>query len=259
MSKQFLLHLNYGNASSALSRFIDSLEGREPRIAWYPSAGWDFRDLLYLSPQYAKYNPASQAEPAPPDLFLHTDYFPWGGPDFLDTRTLYEGYNTVVIAESIEMLQYLSLPLHCGIVNFPRGSIATNKVVFMNVKVGSNKLGEISYPILYAFCENESFCAEVMLPNETHISHVIHNRYGGGLGGGGKSRGGWILNVLKKLYCELFISDGRHNEIEGGDISAMKRYPILASKDAPTLTSIRSISSKLWSDYSKTIDWNLVS
>jgi hypothetical protein len=46
MSRQLLEHLN-GNKAGQLNNFLDNFEG-EPRIAWYPSAGEDFRALLYL-------------------------------------------------------------------------------------------------------------------------------------------------------------------------------------------------------------------
>ena len=75
MSIQLLTELN-GSKKGALKKFIDTFKG-EPRIAWYPSAGVDFRALLYLSPQYAASDPVDVEEPQTPDIFLFTDYFPW--------------------------------------------------------------------------------------------------------------------------------------------------------------------------------------
>ncbi len=62
MSKELLSNLN-GNKSGHLKRFIDEFDG-DPRIAWYPSAGTDFRALLYLHPSYSQLHPASQNEAA---------------------------------------------------------------------------------------------------------------------------------------------------------------------------------------------------
>jgi hypothetical protein len=45
MSRKLLLELN-GGCHGAFHKWLDQLK-REPPIAWYPSAGEDFRDLLY--------------------------------------------------------------------------------------------------------------------------------------------------------------------------------------------------------------------
>ena len=50
MNRELLLNLN-GNKTGQLKKFLDVFEG-EPRIAWYPSAGEDFRPLLYLHPKF---------------------------------------------------------------------------------------------------------------------------------------------------------------------------------------------------------------
>lgn len=75
MSRQLLYSLN-GEKNGQFKRFLDSFVG-VPRIAWYPSGGEDFRALLHLHPAYSQINRAKGEEPAPPDIFLYTDYFPW--------------------------------------------------------------------------------------------------------------------------------------------------------------------------------------
>lgn len=72
MSKKLLYNLN-GEKTGAFRKWLDNFKG-EPRIAWYPSAMEDFRDLLYLNRKYSEINPPSNPEPPPPDIFLHTDY-----------------------------------------------------------------------------------------------------------------------------------------------------------------------------------------
>lgn len=90
MSIEFLKSLN-GHNRGALRDWIDRLD-REPRIAWYPSAGEDFRDLMYLHPRFRQRSPAMQPEPPAPDIFLHSDYFPWESLRFLASRWLYHGF-----------------------------------------------------------------------------------------------------------------------------------------------------------------------
>lgn len=257
MSKQLLYNLN-DNKNGNFRRYLDNFNG-EPRIAWYLSAGTDFRPLLYLSRLFANISkPVTGTEPAPPDIFLFTDYFPWSQSDFLDTPNIHIDDRTEVLVTSMEELPLLNIPLDAEIVAFPTGSIATRRVIFMEVTVNSTVLGEISYPVIYAFAENESFCAEKILPLNGRISHVIHVRYGGGCGGGGFASGIWINNVLKRLQCEVLITDG-HYSMQAGDEWAQRRYPVLAPHGRPPkFVPIRVVPSKSWSNHGD-VSWNLIS
>ena len=67
MSRKLLLSLN-GEKKGELQKFLNKNK-KEPRIAWYPSAGQGFRALLYLDPSYSQINPASESEPKSPDIF----------------------------------------------------------------------------------------------------------------------------------------------------------------------------------------------
>src|SRR5271157_4235922 len=163
MSKKLLYTLN-GEKTGAFCKWLDSFKG-EPRIAWYPSAGEDFRDLLYLNRKYSEINPPSSPEPPPPDIFLHTDYFPHSSSTFLDSRIIHSENRTTITVKSIEELPRCDLPLDPKIVDL-QGSIATGRVVFLEIDVQSNVLGSFSCPVLYVFAENAAFCAERVLPQE---------------------------------------------------------------------------------------------
>lgn len=140
MSKN-LLHNLSRNQYGTFRKYLDSLEG-EPRIAWYPSAGEDMRDLLYLSRAYKLQNPASQKEPEPPTFFLHTDYFPWSTSTFLDTPIVHTDERTTITVKSIEELPRLELPLDSRLVDSPRGRRVTGKVAFMELDVQSARLSQ---------------------------------------------------------------------------------------------------------------------
>jgi hypothetical protein len=255
MSKQLLLSLN-GSKNGELKTFLNNCKG-EPRIAWYPSAGEDFRALLYLDPSYSQINPATQEEPESPDIFLFTDYYPWKYSSFLDNRSIYSDNRTSVYIEHIEELPRLNLPLHEELVHFPQGSEATDRVVFLKIRVTSDRLGSISYPVIYAFAENETFYCKKLIQNNAVISHVIHIRYGGGCGGGGNATGVWLKNVLKPLCCELYISDS-HYSWQSGDEFALELCPSIPRESDVQLTPIRTIPSYEWSNHGD-ISWNLVS
>lgn len=116
--KQFLYHLN-GDKTGTFRKWLDGFKG-EPRVAWYPSAGEDFRDLLYLTQKYSEINPASKPEPPQPDIFLHTDYFPNSSSTFLDNRIIHSENRTTITVKSIEELPRCDLPLDSQIVNLQR-------------------------------------------------------------------------------------------------------------------------------------------
>jgi hypothetical protein len=254
MSRRLLNFLNGGKNGKfrdCLNRLPDS-----PNIAWYPSAGADFRALLYLNRAYSRWNPASVEEHDFPQVFLFTDYFPWQYSPFLDQPMIHNDFGSVIRVEKIEELPSLQLPLDKEIVEFTEGSIATTRVIYLELSVWSNKLGPFDAAVVYAFVENEAFCSRVLLEKESTIAEVVHVRYGGGLGGGGKASGGWIPNVLKKLNTRVFITDGSHY-LQQGDKFAVTKYPNLAG-DAPNLEQIRTIPGKSWSEHGD-VSWYLVS
>ena len=255
MSKSFLLELN-GACEGSFKRWLASING-EPRVAWYPSAGTDFRDVLYLSKEYRSLDPIDGDEPATPDLFLHTDYFPWSESSFLDSREVYSDEFTKITLESIEELPRCDLPLDPALVDFPRGSDATGRVVFLMLSVESKDLGSFKAPVLYVFSENTAFCAERLLSKNAKVSHLIHVRYGGGLGGGGKARGAWLLNVLQQLGCEYFLTDGTLEQSDG-DRYALEKYPSLNTAGAQAnFSQIRQLDGRSWSNYGD-ISWRRV-
>jgi len=258
MSKRMLYSLN-GTNNGAFRRWLDNFKG-EPRIAWYPSAGEDFRDLLYLHPKFSEIEPTFEPEPESPDIFLHTDYFPWPPPTFLDNRdnrTIHEDDHTKVSVISIEELPACNLPLDNEIVDFVYGGHATGRVLFLEVEIQSDTLGNFNAPVIYAFVENAAFCAKKILPNKGRLSHIIHVRFGGGLGGGGKSTGIWLLNILQEVGCEVFVSDGSYDK-QTGDERIYRLYPDLSgNEDTTQLEQIRVIESRRWSGHGD-VTWNLV-
>lgn len=234
MNRQFLSNLN-GTNTGLLRKFLHDFQG-EPRIAWYPSAGRDFRPLLYLHPEYSRLFPAQGREPRPPDLFLFTDHLAYHM-DFVDNEIITRGDRTTAYIESIEELPRLTIPLHREITSdIIRPN--TNRVYFMHIKIESNRLGSYSSPVVYAITENESFYCYKIAPNNAKISHIVHVVYGSGLGGG-RATGAWLINVMQKLNCELFITDGRLYWVSG-DEYALAFCPSIPKERTARFTEIRN-------------------
>jgi hypothetical protein len=252
LSLQLLDRLNSGSRGH-FRRFLDRLD-REPRICWYPSAGHDFRDLLYLTKEYTDFRPATGPEDSPPEVFLHTDYYPREPSRFLHDRNLLpQDTRTKLVIEEQEILGNIDLPRHCDLVHFPQPNAVSGRVIYMRLRRSSSWLGELSDAhLLYAFVENAAICDRILLPEKALISHIVHVRYGGGFGGG-TANGAWLAGVLRRLRCGTLISDGTIKQWYAGDHRAVRLFPDLVDRDCPPepdlFRQIRVIPERLWSDH----------
>ena len=246
MSRELLRALA-GPRQTMLARWLDAHPG-EPRIAWYPSAGADLRDVLYLNAACPLVSPALVDEPAAPTFFLHTDYFVGDHSRFLDTRLIHIDANTTIAVKDIVELPRLELPLHEDLVAFGPSS-ATHRVVFFTVEVQSHRLGRFTAPVLYVFSENAAFCSECLFRHQARLSHVVQIRYGHGLGGG-RSCPGWIRGQLRRLGTEAFITDPAHDQFAAHD-RVLAHFPTLAAPDVdPTnWPVIREMPQAFWDGY----------
>lgn len=245
MSRQLLLDLN-GRNEGPFQEYIEGLQS-EPRIAWYPSCGIDFRPLLYLHPSYATFAPQPIPEPPPPEIFLYTDYYCFPEQIFFRSKLVLWDNRTKITVGEVEELPWLDLPLNGGIVQRPALQAYLGRAFFLKIKVESKQLGDFIYPVLYIIAENEAFCAQKILPQRGRISHLVHRRYGYSAGGGGLCSGIWLYNVLKRMGCQVLISDGIFN-FGDGDRLAMKIFPSLAGNcRKPRTKMIRTLK---WCDES---------
>lgn len=254
MAKSLLYNLN-GERQGAFRAFLDGFAG-EPRLLWYPSAGEDFRDLLYFSRAYRLANPIPVSEPEPPDLFLHTDYFPCSGSTFLDSPLLYQDNRTCIRARTVEELPRLDLPLDGKLAIFRDGNHLTGRVFFLEITVESRLLGSFSCPLLYAFVENAAFFGEKILPFRGRFSHLVHINFGSSFGGGSCS-GSWLWSALATLSCEVFVTEQADNE-HSGDRWVLEKYPQLRrQRHTCQLEPIREIRRGYWRRYGET-QWSVV-
>lgn len=238
--KRFLEKLN-GSNNGEFKKFIE--QNKNPRIAWYPSAGKDFRPLLFLQENYLTLNPPLGFEPALPDIFIFTDQYPL--PDNLEeTNHLFLDRRTTVTIEHMEWLPNLGRSRHNESIHF---QYRDDSVVFLKIRLESDILGTIIYPVLYVCTLNESFCCN-LLRQRVSISHIILVRYGG--------TGSWLSNVLQPLNCELFISDRRH-ECQEDLYYEQSVCPDISDNCNAVLTPIRVTPGKQWSDHGD-VFWYLV-
>jgi hypothetical protein len=225
----------------------------EPRIAWYPSAGGDFRDIGYLSEAYARLNPAIATAAPPPDLFLHNDYM--GLPSgFEADGILYRGRGSELRVVNHESLPMVELPVRRSSAVFPEGARNLGKVEFAEVVFTTQTLGTIEAALLYVGAENAALCARLMLPTAARISHVVNVRYGHG-SGGAAAPPAWLLNVLGRLQTELFISDGHHRQSHERLAPLFRDFPELSGPcDDRGLTCVHRLTEDRWSNHGN-VEW----
>lgn len=255
MAARDLLSALAGRRPNALRRWLENHPG-EPRVAWYPSAGADLRDLLYLNAGFRVHCPARGEEPAAPDLFLHTDYCVAGADDFLDHRLVHLDERTRISVTVIEELPRLQLPFYGEIVAFGRNRV-TDRVVFMELEVVSHRLGMFRVPVVYAFVENAAFCARALLPHAARISHVVQVCYGHGLGGG-RAGPEWVRRQLGRLGAEVFVTDPH----DVTDCYHEEVYGFFPELEAPLMNTveweaIRELPHASWGGYGS-VKWRRV-
>jgi hypothetical protein len=210
--------------------------GTDPNIAWYPSAGLDFRDLIEVN--------RTKIEP---DIFFHTDY----NTDWVRLKCgeLFNDDRTSVLIERITELKFRR-PIHYSVntayIDFPDDASPTPKIYLLDVKVESSK-GQVNKPVLYFFMENINFLDEVLLRKKIKLSHFIKVREGCGLGGNRKS-----ISITYAFLGELLVQHILVDHEEDTDkeliASLLDKHQIKPKKyELKNAAQKRNISN--WSDF----------
>lgn len=162
-----------------LSRIFPQ-NGPDPAMLWYPSAGNDYRDLLYLSEPSAQNLGIDQI----PVVHLHTDY------DStyvrLDQDVVYRDERTCITIKARHRLE-LNHPVRYEV--SPEFAVFTENahprpvIWLLDVEVRSASLGTYRKPVIWFFFENINFLSELLLAFGVKISHVVKVMEGFGLGG----------------------------------------------------------------------------
>ena len=258
MSTKFLSSVCVNN-EGRFREFIDSLN-HDARIAWYPSAGTDFRAMLYLDSAYLQYDPPVQGkDPKEPDIFLFTDYTVMS--DIFSNIIVnekpgiaYKDDRTIVIVDYIEQARPISNDDR--IPSFELFEQFTNKMYYLECTIQSNLFGILHKKLLYAFTYNETMATNLLLPFNALCSHVIHVRYGFGFGGANCS-GLWIKHLLQVLRTEVYINDG-HAFLSDADKSVIRSMQGLVPRfDCTRKKVIRTVPGSRWSDHGN-VNWQVI-
>ena len=231
------LMLTNGQGTPKFRQLLERFEaGRDPRFLWYPSAGLDFRDLLFLHEVIWKTSwrkepirNAQEVPAAPPDIYIHTDcsepidYDKW--PRILRPFqpltehhvparpfTLYRDDRTnirIVHHEEISSDIYFPFTKAQRVTpHFQRSPpILPGRFFYFELQVICKQLGEFHRPMLFFFVENAAFLARAILPCHLRVSHVLSIRQQGKAAENVGLCRGYQKHFFKDMRTEVFISD----------------------------------------------------
>ena len=257
MSRQLLEALN-GTNRGPLRNWLDRHEG-EPRVAWYPSAGSDWRDLVYLGPQNAGRQPGRPEDASEPDLFLRTDFRVNPRSRWLEQDVLYQDASTEIRVLVREELPRCRLPLDWELVCLEPSPADYGRVVFMEVAVRSRIAGDYTVLVVYAVSENTAFCAHRLKPCAARISHLVAVCYGH-LEGGSRADPAWLQSVMPWLGVETLISDTLPTYGVANEEKVFRMFPELMSvehlgfEERYDLRLLHTFDGAEWSGY-ETVRW----
>ena len=181
MKLQNILVGDTPKAQDALDELFGDL--KEEKILWYPSAGFDYRDILEMTAPRRELHGIKE----PPNIICHTDYSP--GLTGLDKNIIvvYPG-TTVRIMEKYA----LSLQKEAQVVYrvnpeyaYLDGALLQPKIYLLKLRITSDTLGEIPATVLFFLFENHNFLEEVILKHGLRITHFVKVRDGSSFGGNG--------------------------------------------------------------------------
>ena len=212
-------------------RSIEEVIRQFEHVCWYPSAGSDFRALLFLSDWYYKKNdvPTDEGQVLP-DLFVMTDYLGlgslyeeerfWGDayeqirngycePGSCFLHVAYKNTSTDIIVKRYERLRNMRLPYDYRL-DCREEPEAYNSAFLIEVEVVSRSYDEIrryETSVLYAAAENQMFAKRIAIRCGFKMEYLVIMNYGAGFGGGNGIGFEWIFDEYKELGIRYVVSN----------------------------------------------------
>lgn len=213
------------------------------RICWYPSAGADFRELLFLSEQYCAWKDVPIAANELPDLFILTDCNPSdteyclttgdtyindiNGPNYYKMGNLFSCYKRrtmMTVKDKVKLVEKLDIEFNHKLYRFDISHNYGNAFYF-TVHIVSKQLGEWDADVLYILAENTSFAFDYLIKNNVTIDYIIKVRYGDAFGES-TVQGDWLLKLIKPLNTKYYLRNKFSPERARDAIDELKnKYP----------------------------------
>ncbi len=235
---------------------------------YYPSSGWDFRDLMVMSGITPKHIPGSYYDQLlsrgaqlfgkdsngesvlpQPNLFIHSDILSWANAlKFKAGEVCFKDPHTSVMVKELQELPRLQF--HGDARRFAHfaddNKDDIGRCALMTIEITSHMLGQFERQVVYVCSANEVFAAEFLLAKKLHIDGLVHVRYGVGFGGAAGS-GSWLKAIMPKLDARFMFTD---NEIDYEDhAKSWEVYPELGGLEG-SVQYVDAIPARFWSNIS---------
>lgn len=268
---KFIKRNNVGIDDEELS--LKDVISNHRSICWYPSAGDDFKPLIFLNQNgYRNFDIPEDNGQEFPDMFIMTDVlYPMF---FSDERNpisqlnnsdswrriteLYRDFKTTVSVVKSRKLRRLDLELDTEMLSYEYSNEENYGNVFcFTVKVETRlywpyDLKQWYMTVVYVIAENRAFARDFLMKNNIKVDYVPVIRYGEAMGGGSAISPNWIRSILGAIKCKYYICNA-HYAREEKNMVYFEDYDIPATE----LKEIKRISGNHWSEYGDVV-WNRV-
>jgi len=226
-----MLEWDFGASDAGLWKdFIARFGETQGRICYYPSAGWDFRPLVYqqiagmeklgLLAADRKVmrqtlfdeieNPKIRNVYEAPDLWILSDYSGDRMASWLESGVIHQDERVEVrILSHTELhprTQQYRIPPDSRYVS-GQATPMTGRVFYLRVAVTNATLGTVEADVLYFCVENVHLISRLLLSERIPVSHVVWVRDGSGFGGG-RLRHDFVVHLLPLFQTRwLFVGE----------------------------------------------------
>ena len=199
---QQLLKGKNPEAQQRLDAYFNTIPDN-PNILWYPSAGYDFRDLTELSPDRA----ANNGIDVLPEIYIHTDLSRELSEvkvgeiyNYDKTRILLTGKYDLELRPSADVAYEINPEYSWYADDLPHDP----KIMLMEITRKHANEGITHGVVLYFNFENNNFLDQVILRHKIPISHIVKIREGIAEGGVRMSIA-YVLDLLSELKTKYLI------------------------------------------------------
>jgi hypothetical protein len=207
--------------------FIQRFSATPGHVCYYPSAGSDFRPLVYQQVDalnaLAEHDDLSRNKDAPPsispnyvtpNLWLFSDYCGVYVPKWMqagvqrdDGRTR---IRTLAMTELYPIARMVNFRLNSQYVHFP-GSEVTGRAFYLRLEIESNLMPPFQADVIYCCYENVNLIHQLLLRHQLRVSHLVWVCDGSGFGGG-PLRHDFLLQMLPLLGVRWLFAEPRYFE-----------------------------------------------
>jgi len=175
MKLQDILEGDTPEATDALDELFGDL--KDEKILWYPSAGFDYRDILEMTAPRLDLHGIKE----PPNIICHTDY----NPGLIDLGNEIRDIVHIDPRTTVRIMEKYALSLRDKAqvvyrVNpeyaYPDSALLQPTIYLLKLRITSDVLGEIPATVLFFLFENHNFLAQVILKHGLRITHFIKVR-----------------------------------------------------------------------------------